>query len=148
MDGRPPQRGAAFWPKRAGLAVLIALAGVNIWTGGPVFAVWLGAQAQGDGGLSMGTVFVVVAALFAVELVLAYLLSVLGAAYDTLTGRPVGPRQRATWLRSLRDERTHTERHASQLSALEKMLVASVVLALLAFEAWFFFFAGSSLPRG
>ena len=33
----------------------------------------------------------------------------------------------------------------SGLRALDKILVGAVVLAGLAFEAWFFFFAGSSI---
>jgi hypothetical protein len=47
----------------------------------------------------------------------------------------------------MRDEPLHRPTRAAQLSALEKTLVASVVVAVLGFEVWFFFFAGSSLPN-
>jgi hypothetical protein len=142
----PQRRG--FWPKRVALAALMVIAGVNLWTGGPLLALWLGSKVQSGSALSMGTVFVVIATLAAVEAVLAIALTQLGALYDSVTDRPARPRQRATWLRSLRDERTHAEKHASELSALEKVMVASVVLAVVVLETWFFFFAGSSLPRG
>lgn len=39
----------------------------------------------------------------------------------------------------------------TQLAAVgapERVLVVSVVLAVLAFEVWFFFLSGSSLPQG
>jgi hypothetical protein len=37
---------------------------------------------------------------------------------------------------------------ATSLRALDKVLIAAVVLAGLGFEAWFFFFAGSSIGSG
>ena len=36
-----------FRLKRTMLAIAAALASVNIWTGGPVFALWVGSQFQG-----------------------------------------------------------------------------------------------------
>jgi len=35
---------------------------------------------------------------------------------------------------------------ALRISAVERIVVLAVVAAVLAFEVWFFFFAGSSLP--
>jgi hypothetical protein len=142
------RRGAGFWPKRVGLATLMLLVGINIWTGGPLFAIWVGSRVQASSGLSMGSVVLVIAIMATVSFLLVTVLSRLGQAYDTLTGREPEPRQRAPWLRSMRDEPDKREAHASQLSAFEKTLVLSVVLAVLAAEVWFFFFAGSSLPRG
>jgi hypothetical protein len=146
VTARGHRRG--FWLKRIGLATLMGVISVNIWTGGPLFALWLGSRVQGDSGLTMGTVFVVIVTLAGVLGLLAAALGALGRAYDALTGRPPRPRQRATWLRSLRDEDPHAQAHASELSALEKCLIVTVILAALALETWFFFFAGSSLPRG
>lgn len=50
-------------------------------------------------------------------------------------------------MRSLRDERDEY-RERTPLNGFEKIIVAVVLVALGAFEIWFFFFAGSSLPRG
>jgi len=140
-----PHNGPLFWFKRVTLASLIVLTSINIWTGGPLLALWAGSRADQGNGLTMSTVGIVVATLFAVVFALAVLLTRLGAAYDTLTGRP-SRRARATWLRSLGAERVTTKGHASQLSLLEKVMVASVVVAVLIFEGWFFFLAELQLP--
>jgi hypothetical protein len=51
-------------------------------------------------------------------------------------------------MRSLRDESEKASRERTSLNGFEKTLVAVVLLGIAAFETWFFFFAGSSLPRG
>ena len=61
--------------------------------------------------------------------------------HGRLTGREE-ERHRATWLRSMRAERTSTRRG----SVLDQVMIVSVGLALVAFGIWFFGFAGSSLP--
>ena len=142
MDERP----AAVRPKRFLLAALMALASVNIWTGSPLFAVWVGSQVQqAQGSPSMLAVFVVVVVLAVMVLGLATVLSSLSAAYDRLTGRPPAPRQPAPWLRSMRAERQSEVAREHGLNGMEKMLVVSVVLAAVAFEVWFFFFSGSPI---
>ncbi len=124
----------------------MALASVNIWTGSPLFAVWVGSQVQqAQGQPSMLAVFVVVVVLAVMVLVLATALSSLGAAYDRLTGRKPGPRQPAPWLRSMRAERQSEVAKEHGLNGMERMLVVSVVLAAVAFEVWFFFFSGSPI---
>ena len=137
-----------LWPKRLGLATLMATASINIFTGAPLLALWVGSKLEGGGDLTMGIVFAVIGILAAAELLLASALSALGRSYDALTGRPAERRQTAPWLRSMRDERRAEEGHAHELSGLEKILVLSVVVALASLEVWFFFFAGSSLPKG
>lgn len=124
-----------------------ALVSVNIWTGAPLFAVWVGSQVQGSSGLSMTAVFSVIAVLAAMVLALAWLLAWLNAAYDELTGRPAAGRQTSPWLRSMRGERETDIRRKHGVSPVERIVVISVVAAVLAFEIWFFFFAGSSLPN-
>jgi hypothetical protein len=71
----------------------------------------------------------------------------LNAKYDELTGRPPAARHTSPWLRSMRDEREEDTRRKFGISPIERVVVASVVAAVLAFEIWFFFFAGSSLPN-
>jgi hypothetical protein len=78
---------------------------------------------------------------------LGFLLTWLNAKYDELTGRPPAARQTSPWLRSMRDEREEDTRSKFGISPIERVVVASVVAGVLAFEIWFFFFAGSSLPN-
>ncbi|HEX2232386.1 MAG TPA: hypothetical protein VHG69_03375 [Thermoleophilaceae bacterium] len=143
-------------PRRLGLAVASAVVSVNIWTGAPLFAIWVGSRFEGwvsdsasgtGGGTSMRAVFVLVAVLAVLELVLTFALARLSAAYDELTGRPQSARRTSPWLRSMRGEREDFEREKHGISAVERVVVISVVAAMLVFEVWFFFFAGSSLPN-
>jgi len=140
--------------KRLGLAVATAVVSVNVWTGAPLFAIWVGSRFEGwvggsgtGGGTSMRAVFVLIAVLAVLELALTFALGRLSAAYDELTGRPQADRRTSPWLRSMRGEREEVARKKQGISGLERVVVISVVVAMLAFEVWFFFFAGSSLPN-
>jgi hypothetical protein len=133
--------------KRIGLGALAALMAVNIWTGCPLLAVWVGSRVVGDSGLSMGAVFLVVAVLAASTIALTIGLGRVSAAYDELTGRPKAARRTSPWLRSMRGEREELAKRRHGISPIERLMILSVVLCVLAFETWFFFFAGSSLPN-
>jgi len=135
------------WLKRIGLATATALCAVNVWTGAPLLAVWIGSRIQGGLGLSMTAVFGVIVILIACELALVAALSWASARYDQLTGRPAAARQTSPWLRSMRGEREQYARRRHGVSAVERLVIASVVAAVITFEVWFFFFAGSSLPH-
>ena len=50
------------------LLSLIGLASLNLWTGGPLFALWVGSRTQGSGPPTMTGLFVVTIALLAVSL--------------------------------------------------------------------------------
>ena len=141
---RPAPR--LVWIKRIGLVSASALAAINIWTGAPLLAVWVGSRVAQGSSLSMTAVFVVVLVLAASCLVLAAALTWLTARYDALTGRPPETRRTSPWLRSMRGEREELARKRHGISAIERVVVVAVVLCVLAFEVWFFFFAGSSLP--
>jgi len=143
QQGRP--RSAAL--KRVALASAAMLAAVNIWTGCPLLAVWVGSRFVGDSGLSMGAVFVVVVVLAASMIALAVALAWLSAQYDQLTGRPASARRTSPWLRSMRGERAEFARGRQNISAIERIAMLSVVACVITFEIWFFFFAGSSLPN-
>ena len=134
--------------KRLGLLIASALVSINIWTGAPLLAVWVGSKVQGSlTTLSMTAVFTVVAVLAAIVAGLAWLLTWINASYDELAGREPAARQTSPWLRSMRGEREVDIRQRHGISAVERVVVVSVVLAVLVFEVWFFFFAGSSLPN-
>jgi hypothetical protein len=133
--------------EKIGLIAGSALCSINIWTGAPLFAVWVGSQLQTDAtSLSMTAVFSVILVLAVVVFALAWLLNVINVRYDKITGRPAAARHTSPWLRSLRDEPEADVRRKYGISAIERIVVISVVGAVIAFEIWFFFFAGSSLP--
>jgi hypothetical protein len=134
--------------------VCTALLSINVWTGAPLFAIWVGSRFEGwvggsgtGGGTSMRAVFVLIVVLAVLELALTLALTRLSAAYDELSGRPHTDRRTSPWLRSMRGEREEFARQREGLSGVERVLVISVVAAAFAFEIWFFFFAGSPLPN-
>jgi hypothetical protein len=128
---------------RIGLAALTAILSVNLWTGAPLFAIWVGSRVQNGTGLTMSAVGVVFAVLAALVAILVFALVRVEAAYKVLSGEPV-ERRTSPWLRSLRDERPELA-EKRKLSGFEKALVLAVVLGCGSFEIWFFFFAGSSI---
>jgi hypothetical protein len=132
--------------KRLLLVALMALASVNLFTGAPLFAIWVGSRVQGDSGsLSMTAVLAVVVVMALVCSALVWALNRMGAAHDALLGRPAARRQ-TTWMKPFNSGPAHAQQGG--LRALDKILVGAVVVAGLGFEAWFFFFAGSSLGSG
>jgi hypothetical protein len=133
--------------RRIALGIATILVSINIWTGSPLLALWVGSQTVGSNGLSMGAVFVVVLVLAACSMGLTVALTWLSARYDKLTGRPAAARQTSPWLRSMRGEREEIARQSRGISPVERVVVISVVACVITFEIWFFFFAGSSLPN-
>jgi hypothetical protein len=135
--------------KRVALTAAAAFVTVNIWTGAPLLALWVGSRTAGPSGLSMTAVFVVVVVLLALVLALVWLLTRINERYDTLTGRPAAERRRTSpWMRSMRGEREDALRAKHGTSAIEQLVVISVSVAVLVFNVWFFFFAGSPLGNG
>jgi hypothetical protein len=134
--------------ERIGLVSASALVSINIWTGAPLLAVWVGSRIQAaQNGLSMTAVLAVLAVLGVSVFVLAWLLARINGRYDEITGRPAEARQSSPWLRSMRGERESELKRRQGISGIERAVMVSVVAAVLAFEVWFFFFAGSSLPN-
>jgi hypothetical protein len=141
--------GAAVAMKKMGLVTASALCAINLWTGAPLLAVWIGSKVQGSlNNLSMTAVFAVIAILSITVFALGYLLTWLNTKYDDLTGRPPAARNTSPWLRSMRDERETEIQRKYGIGGVEKVVVICAVVGVLAFEGWFFFFAGSSLPNG
>ena len=131
--------------QRAFLLAAMAVTAVNIWTGSPLLALWVGSRLQGTSGLSMGAVFAVIAVMGATSFALIKLLGALGARHDKLLGVPSAPRRQQPWLRSLSGERVRDQRKRQRISALDVVLVGTVLVAVIAFEIWFFFFSGASI---
>ncbi|HKG38937.1 MAG TPA: hypothetical protein VKB25_08105 [Conexibacter sp.] len=130
--------------KRIALAAAAAFVTVNIWTGAPLLALWVGSQAAGPSGLSMTAIGVVVIVLAVLVVALVKLLTRIDARYDRLTGR-VADRRVSPWMRSMRSEREAYARQRQGTSVIERIVVIVVAAAVLIFNVWFFFFAGSPI---
>jgi hypothetical protein len=125
----------------------MALASVNIWTGSPLMALWVGSRVQSSGTTSMGSIAIVALTLGALSLVLIQALGLMQTAYDRLTGRRRAVRRTLPWMRSMRGERPHEQPAGVRPSPAELMLIVCVVVAVAAFEVWFFFFSGSPIDQ-
>jgi len=145
-DVAPPPRNelpSSLRLARVGLAMLTAVISVNLWTGAPLLSVWVGSRVQGGTGLTMSAVGAVLGTLAVSVAILVFLLVRVEGAYKVLSGEPT-KRRTSPWLRSLRDERPELAERRS-LTGFEKTLVVTVVLAVAAFELWFFILAGSPI---
>lgn len=129
--------------ERLVLTAAMALAAVNVWTGSPLLALWIGSKLQGPGHPRMSSVAVVVVAMAAFSLGLIRLLGALGRRHDRLSGRRPQVAAHAPWLRSMRGERALYPGEKASVTALERILVLMVVLATVAFEIWFLLYSGS-----
>ena len=131
------------------LAAAMAFLALNVWTGSPLLAVWLGSKVQGEESQpSMGAYAVVILALIAFSWGLYQLLKLVMGAYQDATGTTPTVRSHAPWLRSMRGERPDYRGNTSRISGAEKIVVVTVLIAATAFEIWFFFFSGSSIGGG
>ena len=133
--------------RRLALLTAMALVTTNIWTGGPLLALWIGSRLQPSAGPSMLAVVAVIVSLGIVSFLLVRALALLDARYGEAEGRTVTVRRHVPWLRSMRGERPHAQRRFAELAPLERMLVATVVVVVLLFEAWFFFYSGSPIDQ-
>jgi hypothetical protein len=131
--------------RRTVMAAATAFLAINIWTGAPLLALWVGSQAVGETTLSMKAVFIVVIVLAVLVFGMATALAWLNAAYDRLTGQPSRDR-RLGWLHSMNTQDEDQLLAGMKVSMLERIVVASVYLAVIALLVWFFGFAGSPLP--
>ncbi len=132
--------------KRLAIAAATAFLSINLWTGAPLLALWVGSHSSDDTVLSMQAVFVVVLALALLVLAMALALTWLSNTYDELVGRPQRER-RMPWMRSMRAE---AEGHISArvgITLLERIVMTSVYLAVISLLIWLLFFAKSSLPN-
>ncbi len=134
--------------EKIGLEAAMALAAVNIWTGSPLLALWIGARVATSTRPSMGVLVVIAGVMFGTSLVLIGLLNRASLAHDRLTGREQLVRRHVPWLRSMRAERVDHERSRSSLTPLDRIVVGTVVLAVLLFEAWFFLASPSPIEPG
>ena len=134
-------------PKRIALVAASAVASVAAWTGAPLLAVWVGSRLQDGTQPEMQAVAGVVVTLAVCEFFLVTLLATLNDRYDRVSGRRKPTRVAPPWYSSMRGEREVQVRRDEGVTPIEKVVALSCGAALLAFEIWFFFFAGPSIPN-
>jgi hypothetical protein len=130
--------------KRVALSAASALVAVNIFTGCPLLALWVGSISVGGQILSMTSVGVVVVVFAILVYGMAALLVRLSSTYDDLVGRPQ-TEQRATWLESMRAEGERDQRERVGMTAVERVVVTSVYAAAIGLTIWFVFYSGIPL---
>jgi hypothetical protein len=130
--------------KRVALAAATAFLTVNIWTGCPLFALWVGSQTVQERRVTMTSIFVIVAVLAVLVFASAFAIAWLNASYDALIGRRRIER-RPAWLRSMRAEAEGRISQRMGITALERVVMYNVYIAVLALAVWFVFFAGPPL---
>jgi hypothetical protein len=149
---RPPHRPNEPVPRRfmvlrrAAMAGFTALVTVNIWTGCPLLALWVGSQAVGQRTLSMAAVGLVLVVLGALEFVMLIALAWLASIYDELIGLVhVGPQ--GSWLRNLckPQAEAHRSRNMS-MTSVEGIVVINVYVAVITLVTWYLLFAPHPAP--
>jgi hypothetical protein len=126
--------------KRVAMAGLTALVTVNVWTGCPLLALWVGSRAVGRGELSMFAVVVVLVVLGLLELAMMLVLAWLTAVYDELIGLQ-RTEQSATWIRRLCAPESAGLNRKLSITTLEGIVVINVYVAVTTLVVWYLFFA-------
>src|SRR3954452_3263155 len=91
------------------LAALTAFLAVNLYTGAPLFAIWVGSRVQQGTQLTMGTVAVVIGTLVLTVAGIVFLLTRIEAAYKVVTGQQTS-RRSPPWLRTMSGARDDGQR--------------------------------------
>jgi hypothetical protein len=128
--------------KRVLVAAASAFVAVNIWTGAPLLALWIGSRLVSQTTLSMRGVVIVVAVLAATVFSMTWLLSWLNGLYLELV-HASNTRREAEWSNQIPGE----IRRWAVFTPVERMVVASVYVSVIALLVWFFFLAGSPIPE-
>jgi hypothetical protein len=137
-----PGERSGHMAKRVVLAAATAFLTVNIWTGCPLIALWVGAQTVQERRITMTSLFVIVVVLAVLVFASAFAIAWLNASYDALIGRP-HIEHRPAWMRSMRAESEGYVRRRVGITALERVVMLNVYVAVIALATWFVFFAGN-----
>ena len=138
----PIRRGPLALLKRIMLAAASMLMSINVCTGFPLLALWIGSRAASGNVLSWTGIITGIVSLAVLAAVGVAALTRLSARYDRVAGRPPAARQPRPWEVSMSAPRAAPGRARRDTNPVEVSAVLTVVAAFIAFEIWFFFFAG------
>lgn len=149
MSGPPsvPEDGTRFvLAKRTAMVAATAFLAINLWTGAPLVALWVGSLLVGRTVLSMEAVMVVVVVLGVLVFSMSMALAWLSSEYDRLSGRELGER-RLPWMRGMSgEEGIEQPGYGAGITPLERVVMVSVYIAVICFLLWFFLLAGAPTP--
>jgi hypothetical protein len=117
------------------MAAITALVTVNVWTGCPLLALWVGSRAVGTGDLSMAAVVVVLVVLGLLELAMMFVLAWLTNVYDEMIGLQRSGHS-ATWMRRLCAPESAGLNRKLRITTLEGIVVINVYVAVSALGVW------------
>jgi hypothetical protein len=127
----------------AGLIAVMVLGSMVLWLVVPVAWLWLASQIDQSIQASMRAYAVIAIGVPSTMLALFWLLRRLDIFHQRVTGHEQRRKLAPAWRRSLSEERNLL----SETSALDVILVATAIAALVTLVIWFLFIAGSSLPQ-
>ncbi len=119
------------------------LAAFSLWTAIPLSWLYIGSKVSETQFPSGGPYAVVAVGIIVSILFIAWLIGRLNDLYIRITGTNRLAPIRPAWLKSMRD----TGSVQGNVTVVEAVLMASVMLAALALTVWFFLLAGSPLPN-
>jgi hypothetical protein len=132
--------------KRAAMVAATAFLAINLWTGAPLVALWVGSRVVGQTTLSMEAVVAVVAVLAVLVFSMSMALAWLSNEYDRVSGRKPGER-RVPWMRGMSgDKGIEQPGYGEGITPLERVVMVSVYIAVISFLLWFFLLAGAPTP--
>jgi hypothetical protein len=123
--------------------VAMLLAALSLWTAIPLSWIYIGSKVSHTQFPSNGPYLVVAVGIIVTVLIDAWLIGRLNALYMRITGTNRLTPMRPGWLKSMRD----SSDPVGTTTVVEAVLMGSVLLAAIAFTAWFFLLAGSPLPK-
>lgn len=142
MSNSPAHHRSPHTLLAAGVAALMLVFALSIWTLIPLGWIWIGSQLAATQFPAIGPYIVVLLGIIVTILAVAWVIGRLNGAYVSLTGTSTVAPLRSSWLRSMRDTGQPTMGHPSLVEAI---LIISVILATIALLTWFFMFAGSPI---
>jgi hypothetical protein len=137
--GTSPARGLAA----SAIFVAMLLTALALWTAIPLGWIWIGSKVSHTQFPSEGPYAVVGIGIIVSVVIDAWLIGRLNVLYERVTGTNRLAPMRPSWLKSMRDSGDAV----GTTTAVEAVLMGSVLLASLVFVAWFFLLAGSPLPN-
>src|SRR5436305_15290534 len=142
------KRGPLALLERIALAAGGTLVSINVCTGFPLLALWIGSRAASGNVFSWVGIITAIVAMAVLAALGVVSLTRLSVRYNKVTGRPPPTRQPRPWQLSMSTARPAPERARRATNPVEVIVVLTVVVAFEALVIWFVFFAGPPVGRG
>jgi hypothetical protein len=122
--------------QRVGIIGLMVVGSLALWIGDPVLWMWITSRLQSGTQASMGPYVLAIVGVVLTAVAIGKTLTRLNRLYGEVTGSAPTVRVIVPWRRSFRGEAGKDEDGRLPVSLLDVVMVASVLVAVLAFVAW------------